>query len=376
MLNLLNALAAGSAFLLAFLMLVLRQQVNRIANRWLSLFFFLLGLSLLDGSLKAMGIYKNHPAIIGLADLFILALAPALYLGVGHFVKASKRFRPQQLWHFLILLLFIIYRIPFLFSAPAIKWAEVEGGGQPLGTTDQLIDWLTIGQVMVYVLLSFVKLYRHRRQIHNIVSDTAAARLDWLLYFLWGIGLLALVWLMELRLLPFEHNKQWNNFFYLLAIYIVSYYALRQGEVYPVTESEAQAVDGLLAAESLPPILKKTLLSEEVLVELKARLLTKMTEDKPYLDPDLNLAKLAAQMQLSLHELSELINKGFGENFAQLVNRYRVAESQRLLLAKKHENLNMLGIAFEAGFNSKTAFNTAFKKHTGVSPTQFVQQQP
>lgn len=76
-------------------------------------------------------------------------------------------------------------------------------------------------------------------------------------------------------------------------------------------------------------------------------------------------------MGLSVHELSALINEGFGENFAQFVNRHRVEESKTLLLSEKCAHLSMVGIAFEAGFNSKTAFNTAFKKLVGVSPTAY-----
>lgn len=85
----------------------------------------------------------------------------------------------------------------------------------------------------------------------------------------------------------------------------------------------------------------------------------------------LNLPNLARFMNLSVHEMSELINMGFDENFAQFINRYRVEESKRLLLSEKHAHLSMVGIAFEAGFNSKTAFNMAFKKMVGVSPTAY-----
>jgi AraC-like DNA-binding protein len=376
MLHLLNTLAAGSAFFLAFLVWVLKAHVNKLANRWLSFFFLFLGLALVDNSLATMGIYNRYPFLIGVPDLFIPALAPVLYLSVTHFVTASKRFHPQHLWHFLLLLVFIVYRAPFLFSPVANKLADLETVKKPLGMMDKWVDVLTVGQVVVYIGASFVKLYKHRRQMDNIIASTADARLDWLLYFLLGIGLLAFVWVAELFLLPFRHNQQWNTLFYLLAIYVVGYHALRQKEIYPVTETDAQAVDKLLETTDLPPVARKTLLTEERLAVLKTKLLAKMTDEKPYLDPDLNLALLAAQMELTLHELSELINRGFGENFAQLVNRYRVAESQKLLLSQKHTHFSMLGIAFEAGFNSKTAFNTAFKKMTGVSPTQFLKQRP
>lgn len=61
----------------------------------------------------------------------------------------------------------------------------------------------------------------------------------------------------------------------------------------------------------------------------------------------------------------------FGENFYEFINRYRVEASKKLLTDAKFQHLNMVGIAFEAGFNSKTAFNTAFKKTTGQTPSEF-----
>ena len=96
-----------------------------------------------------------------------------------------------------------------------------------------------------------------------------------------------------------------------------------------------------------------------------------MATQKPYLDTELNIFKLAQLHGSSVHELSALINKGFHENFNQFVNRYRVEESKKLLSGKENAKLNMLGIAYGSGFNSKTVFNTTFKKMVGKTPTEY-----
>ncbi|MBP9872856.1 MAG: AraC family transcriptional regulator [Haliscomenobacter sp.] len=96
-----------------------------------------------------------------------------------------------------------------------------------------------------------------------------------------------------------------------------------------------------------------------------------MEKEKPYLENDLNLLKLADRLEVNLHTLSFVINEGFRENFAQYINRHRVEEAKKLLEDPGNDHFSMVGIAFTAGFNSKTAFNTAFKKMTGVSPTDF-----
>jgi len=72
--------------------------------------------------------------------------------------------------------------------------------------------------------------------------------------------------------------------------------------------------------------------------------------------------------------LSWLLNNEYHLNFFQFINRYRILEVKRALLSGRHKQLNILGIAFNSGFNSKTTFNTAFKKETDLSPTEFIRK--
>src|SRR5439155_27331821 len=86
---------------------------------------------------------------------------------------------------------------------------------------------------------------------------------------------------------------------------------------------------------------------------------------------DLSLPKLAAKLALPTHHLSQIINARLNQNFFDFINSYRVEEAKQMLLdpAKKHYSL--LVISEEVGFNSKSAFNTAFKKQTSLTPSEF-----
>jgi AraC-like DNA-binding protein len=97
-----------------------------------------------------------------------------------------------------------------------------------------------------------------------------------------------------------------------------------------------------------------------------------MQYEKVYLDNELSLPQLAEKMAISSQDLSYLINEAYQENFFSFINRHRVEEVKRLLLTKKYDQFNILGIAYQAGFNSKTTFNAAFKKQVGQSPSHFV----
>lgn len=100
-----------------------------------------------------------------------------------------------------------------------------------------------------------------------------------------------------------------------------------------------------------------------------------MKDGKPYLEGDLNLLKLSELIGISTHQLSYLLNNGFNENFFQFVNKYRVTHAKELLLSDSYYKMSVLGIAFESGFNSKTAFNTMFKKIMGITPSEFRKNQ-
>jgi ligand-binding sensor domain-containing protein/AraC-like DNA-binding protein len=96
-----------------------------------------------------------------------------------------------------------------------------------------------------------------------------------------------------------------------------------------------------------------------------------MEKDKPYLDPELNLGKLAEVAAIPAKHLSQVINERYGLNFNDFVNRFRVEEAKRRLLDPAARDFKLLRIAFESGFNSKSVFNGAFRHYTGLSPSEF-----
>jgi AraC-like DNA-binding protein len=74
---------------------------------------------------------------------------------------------------------------------------------------------------------------------------------------------------------------------------------------------------------------------------------------------------------MSTHHLSQLINEGLNQNFFDFVNSYRIEEIKKQLHDPKLSHIKIEEIAFQNGFNSKSAFNTAFKKFTQTTPSQF-----
>jgi AraC-like DNA-binding protein len=94
-------------------------------------------------------------------------------------------------------------------------------------------------------------------------------------------------------------------------------------------------------------------------------------ENKPYLNPELTLDQLASQLSLRPRVLSKVINEELGQNFYDFINRNRIEEASLLLNNPKDRKITVLEVLYEVGFNSKSSFNTLFKKYTGLTPSEF-----
>ncbi|RLD94873.1 MAG: adenylate cyclase [Bacteroidetes bacterium] len=123
------------------------------------------------------------------------------------------------------------------------------------------------------------------------------------------------------------------------------------------------------------PVRQKTaLLDADTASKYSSRLLDHISTNKPYLNPDLTLRDLAKQIDIHPNHLSWILNQSIGLNFNEFINQYRIEAFKSYAKAQENENLTIEGLAYESGFNSKTVFNTYFKRETGLTPKQFLKQ--
>ena len=115
---------------------------------------------------------------------------------------------------------------------------------------------------------------------------------------------------------------------------------------------------------------KNSGLKGEIVTELYKKLLKIMADEKPFLDPKLSLPGLAQLLEISSNQLSQIINQKAQVNFHDFVNKYRVEES--IQKASENKNFSLLALALDSGFNSKSSFNTIFKKQKGLTPSQYL----
>ena len=117
---------------------------------------------------------------------------------------------------------------------------------------------------------------------------------------------------------------------------------------------------------------KKSLIPDDDFERYRKELAVLMETEKLYLDPFLSLRGLAEKMGIPANQLSQLLNEGFDQNFSEFVNMYRLNQFKEEIQRPEKQQFTLLAIAFECGFNSKTVFNSFFKKVMGTTPSKYL----
>ncbi len=117
---------------------------------------------------------------------------------------------------------------------------------------------------------------------------------------------------------------------------------------------------------------KKSNLPDELINSINQSLEIIMEIQKTYLHPTLGMPDLAEMLEISTNQLSQYLNEKIGKNFYEFLNNYRLKHFLEIMRNPKFSHLSILGMAYESGFNSKTTFNSFFKKELGLTPSEYV----
>lgn len=350
----------GSLVLQSFILLANPMNVNKKANFAFGIFMFLWsGYWVLD-ILKICG-FSPGPLLIFSVYSVLIFTPLFLFFSVVFFINPNYQFGKRDLVCFIIPAIYLIV----LFNSEYNKVLHI------------LAMLIVIAHNLPYIGIIYYKIRKHQKRIEIISSNTESINLQWLikLSFLLFITIIITVCYELFNTFIYKmHQNLAMDLLFLFIVYSTFYHVLRQKEIYPVSKIQ---LDDLLSIEleAEEKTEKKKLIPDEDFESLKQKLLTLIETQKPYLEGDLNLLKLSELIGISTHQLSYLLNNGFNENFFQFVNKYRVQHAKELLISDSYNKLSVLGIAFDSGFNSKTAFNTFFKKTVGVTPSEFRKNQ-
>jgi AraC-like DNA-binding protein len=248
----------------------------------------------------------------------------------------------------------LLHALPFLFF---LLWFSITGISEQ---NNQVFDIVSTVQYYFYIVAVFLVLRTFRKLYQENYSSNHHLTYKWLIQttilFLIGNFFVLLRGFMKTDSSTFMYLYAFSSLFVL---FIISWFVLN-----------ALYRPNLLAGinKDLTPIQQIDEPQKEEPEQLK-NLLKFMETEKPYLDDKLTLQKLAKQIDIPEKQLSGLINQHTGKHFFDFINEFRINKAKAIL--KDQPQLTVLEVLYEVGFNSKSSFYTAFKKETGVTPTDY-----
>ena len=295
-------------------------------------------------------------------------------------INKGSKFKKRYLWHGLPFLLFTIY---FAFDFYHLNAEDKLAYYQVLATEGSFAVFASeffnslLGPL--YVIWSLVVLQKHKKNIANNFSYTEEIDLKWLQYVLMGLGFVWAVVVAANFLNVFPNQEMGSHMIFLavtIAVFFLGYFGIKQQAIYLPAPSKPESKVSSRPTESLKTKdedrYKHSGLKTKDAEMYLEQLLKYMEEERPYLNGKLSLKDVASYLDISVNHLSQVINEQLGKSFFDFVNEYRVTEVKRLMSEAKHEQFTLLAVAYDSGFNSKSSFNSIFKKMTGQTPSEYV----
>jgi AraC-like DNA-binding protein len=375
LLTLVNFTAAIQGLFLAYLL------VNRIQskeNRLLALLVALMSTGVLGAVLGLSGYYRTLPHLMRIGDPLWLVIGPLIYFYIH--LLTSNKLPAKYGWHLFPFCLYVLTLLPFYSLSGEEKIAF---GERVFFAPKQSLPLIVIQIVRIvhFGSYSFLSLQLIRRfkclllenysDIGQLTLDTSATLLRLCLIILLaciGIFLLSLVWPIHFVLINNIVGLSISLFIYSLAYSTWNRPALVMIPPTPHTSKP-------LAEERTQEKSRNNFyIPEPQYTHLTKRLEQLLQEKQIYLESELSLSQLSEQLGIPAYQTSELLHRHYQESFFDVINRHRIEEIKKRFDDPAFEHYSILGIAMDCGFNSKSSFNTAFKKFTGLTPSQYRSQ--
>jgi len=353
-------------------MLIVFLQFNRSkenkGNLFLSLVLLQYVLYVFPDFLFVIGLLDDFPHAVRIYVVGSLLLGPMTYFYVRACTEEDFEIKGMMWLHFVPAVLDFLYQLPFYLLDGADKLPYfydffLEGQFQQ----PPLLTLFKIGQQLSYTILSIWLVFKYRNHLNNRTSYIDMTFHRWLLLFCVALTIPTLAGFV------FTFTDANSSFLFLMiGIFLMIIVAFSLLVVKP---SIFQRFPHQITEEDAVETKKEKYESSKLQATQKEKylqkLLTFVESEKPYESTDLTLAELSNQIGIPPHYLSQIINEKLNVNFLDFINGYRVKAAKEKLVDPKLTHYTILSIAYESGFNAKSTFYAAFKKHTGMTPSQY-----
>jgi len=372
--------------LFIFLLLVTRKQ-NKMANKFLAALIFLVTVNLaipffhLNISTK-YDFFRNARM-----DMFIFFYGPLIAFYTSFLTGFRNKVRKRDYFHLCPALLLLFIQV--------LSYADISSIFDPIWVENSpfalkvwyIIHATALIHLLAYLIYSLRVVYRYKKQLPAYFSQQGRIYLLWLRVILLSIIFICLLAMLNFFIYRFTEPEGILQLIVgtsvVILVYVMGYFTYKQPDILEELEDIRElsnnekenarinnSVDLAADREEKTKYEKNRLNKEDEEGNLE-RFLEYVRDEKPYLDPEINLGQLSNRAKIPAHQLTMLLSIYLKQNFYTFINSYRVEEAKKLLSAAISKEKNILTIAYESGFNSKSTFNRVFKKYVGVTPSQY-----
>ncbi len=357
-------------------MLLVTKKKRTISDTILASFFLLFSINIFLSFLEAYN-RKNgfpFPFFIFTAAPFLLLYGPIMWLYIKSLTDQYFRIKPIYFLNLIPFILMLLQHSIEIYSLPTAQRIEyVQAETFKLSFFYPFFLLLIAFLPVIYFYFGIRLIAAYKRKIEGYFSQTMGIDLKWLntILFSWisvsiFINVFFIVDLVH-PIAPFGLMQFLS--FVIAAIYIVfiGFYGLKQDNIFLSRTIEVNLSGTIQVPDNN---FSKPLKEEEK--KFIEELISYMNNRKPYLQPEITLKNLSDELKVTPEYLSEIINTDLNKNFFDFINHYRIEEFKKECKDTKNKNLNIIGLAFNCGFNSKATFNRVFKKATGLTPSEYI----
>ena len=376
LIDIISLFIAFISVLFAFFLLSIKSK-NYLSNVLIAIFLLT---NAQDAASQFVGyfIYPTYPGLGMLISTTIFFVMPAFYLYILSTIYSDFKLKRKDLWHLLPFFIVIIIFIPNYYSVDYNAKMEFWEESNISTRWEVSFDYILVHiQILVYVILSYMAVYKYKRLLLENYSNASMFNYRWLFQL---ITIMTIESLVATFKNVFMYLELEGLFYYtllftsILALGFICWMvlkALQSPELFRGISSDMQLVKDLKS--SLVKNNNDEAVTKENTIKIKEieKLDAFMIENEPFLDASLTLYDLSEQIGIPSKDLSLLINRDLNQHFFDFVNGYRIRMAMDILKDPAKKAFTVLEILYEVGFNSKSSFNTAFKKYTNLTPTEY-----
>lgn len=303
--------------------------------------------------------------LLGLTSFFPASYGALLYLYCRHSVM-DNGFQLRDLLHFIPFVICYVLNADIFFSPDLLDQVYTQGS-EILSGRYILALIIMFGQAYVYMGYTAYFLFRYQRQAQNNYASFNPDIFDWL-WIVQGFNLI--IW--SIKAISSATNDHIvffvaGDLLIVVLIYSIGMAQWRNPQLFKIAvpaQGDASATENGNNDQQLSGAL-----DEDTRASLLETVVQYMKSQQAFLDNDLSLRALSEAVDISTHHLSEILNQEQGQNFYNFVNNFRIEfVCERL---KEDNDIKLLDLGLKSGFSSKSTFNSVFKKHTGLTPSQY-----